>query len=161
MKKKIFFLQNTNILMHAYHLILIKPFPILQTLVSCNTGDFICKHKSPSSNTCCYCQLFQWNDQKWKKKKPTKLYSSCLGVGWGRAVSAYRGKLLATVQVDGAHKRPRSWVFKNGLTRNPYLGEWQHTVKKKRKKNHCSCVLALRCRPLPVSRSLVTTLAVS
>lgn len=32
--------------MHAYHLILIKPFPILQTLVSCNTGDFICKHKA-------------------------------------------------------------------------------------------------------------------
>lgn len=78
-KKKIFFLQNTNILMHAYHLILIKPFPILQTLVSCNTGDFICKHKSPSSNTCCYCQLFQWNDQKWKKKNP----QNYTVVAWG------------------------------------------------------------------------------
>lgn len=46
--KKIF-LQNTNILMHVYHLILIKYFPILQTLqytatqkiLSVNTKPFI------------------------------------------------------------------------------------------------------------------------
>lgn len=62
--------------------------------------------------------------------------------------------MLATVEVDGAHKRPQLWVFKNGLTGNLYLGEWQHTVKKKKS---LYCVLALRCRSLSVSRSLVTT----
>lgn len=69
-----------------------------------------------------------------EKKNPTKLYSSCLGVGWGRAVSAYRGKLLATVQVDGAHKRPRSWVFKNGLDQKPVSRRMAAHCKKKEKK---------------------------
>lgn len=45
------------------------------------------------------------------------------------------GKMLATVEVDGAYKRPQSWVFKkNGLTGNPYLAGSKCTVKKKKKK---------------------------
>lgn len=46
-----------------------------------------------------------------KKKNYTVV---CLGVGEG-AVSAYRGEMLATVEVDGAHKRPQSWVFKKKM----------------------------------------------
>lgn len=132
--KKNFFLQNTNILMHAYHLILIKPFPILQTLQSPAAQEILSVNTKALHLRFVAIANFFNEMTKNGKKNPIKLYSSCLGVGWGRAVRAYRGKLLVTVQVDGAHKRPQSWVFKNGLTRNPYLGEWQHTVKKEKKK---------------------------
>lgn len=46
-KKKNFFLQNTNILMHVYHLILIKSFPILQTLPYTATQKILSVNKKP------------------------------------------------------------------------------------------------------------------
>lgn len=68
--KKIF-LQNTNILMHVYHLILIKSFPILQTLPYTATQKILSVNKKPFIRYLLLLPIFQLNDLKIEEKKNT------------------------------------------------------------------------------------------